>query len=93
MDSVAEVAEEAINQRKTEWGDANTAIGAPKVLVQTGGAAVLLASSRDGSIRYTVTLYKYGWLLSLAQNDWRNVIWLPASVERSDCPIRPDRRD
>ncbi len=85
MDDVVAVAEQAVDGRKSAWGDAKTVIGTPKVLTKTGGEAVLLASSSDGSIRYVVTLRKYGWLLEAARNDWRQVIWLPASVERSHC--------
>ena len=55
------------------------------MLSQTGGKAVLIASSSNGGIRYVVTLRKYGWLLQYAQNKWGNVIWLPTSVERAAC--------
>lgn len=85
MDDVVTVAQQAIAIRKAEWGDTNTVIGAPKVLSETGGEAVLVANSKDGEIRYVVTLRKYGWLLKQAQNRWSLVVWIPASVERTDC--------
>jgi hypothetical protein len=85
LDGVVEVAEEAIDQRKAGWGDANTGGSVPKVQSQTSNEAVLVGKSDDDRVRYVVTLRKYSWLLSSARNNWNWVVWLPASVERTEC--------
>jgi hypothetical protein len=87
-DNLVDVAEGAISDRKKEWSDENTIVDVPKVVSQTKDHALIVATSEDGGTRYKATLRKYSWLLKTAHDDWRWVIWLPASVERIGCPTQ-----
>jgi hypothetical protein len=60
------------------------------VISQTADEAKLTAESEDGRMRYQVTLRKYAWLLPTAKNDLAKVIWLPASVELTECAAKPN---
>ena len=88
MDDVAAVATEAISDRKKGWADDNTILGVPTVVSQTKDNTMWVAKSEDGRVRYKVTLRKYSWLLRSAGDDWRRIVWLPASVERIECPAQ-----
>jgi hypothetical protein len=88
MDDAAAVASEAIIDRKKEWADYNTVLGVAKPISETKDTAVMVTQSQDGHIRYEVTLRKYSWLLHLAKK-WQWMIWLPAQVERIECPTSP----
>jgi len=89
MDDEAAVATSAIADRKKEWSDYNTVLTSPQLVSQTKDIAQLTATSQDGRVRYEVTLRKYPWLLQSAKDKWNWVIWLPASVERIECPSPP----
>lgn len=88
MDDMAAVATEAIADRKKDWADDNTLLDEPTVLSRTNDTAVMLARSADRGIRYHITLRKYSWLLPSASDNWRRVVWLPANVERIECPAQ-----
>lgn len=85
---ITAVATEAIADRKKGWADYNTVLDEPAALSRTNDTAVMIAKSADSRIRYQVTLRKYSWLLPSASDSWRRVIWLPASVERIECPVQ-----
>jgi hypothetical protein len=85
MDDTATIAGQAINERKKEWADYDTVVGVAKPISQTKDRAVMIATSADGRIRYEVTLWKYSWLLNSAKKR-QGIIWLPASVQRIECP-------
>lgn len=85
MDDVITIAEQAIEERKKEWSDWNTVTVLPMVVSESRDTAQLNAISQpSGTIRYHVTLKKYGWLLNSARQ-WKSVIWLPEKVERLEC--------
>ncbi|MGA8876456.1 MAG: hypothetical protein WB555_13045 [Candidatus Korobacteraceae bacterium] len=86
MDDKSAVASEVIAERKKDWRDYNTILRVPEQISATKDTALMVARSEDGCVRYEVTLKKYDWLLHSAHDDWRWVIWLPASVERIECP-------
>jgi hypothetical protein len=86
MDEAA--AGQAIDERKKEWADYNTIVEVAKPISQTRDTARMAATSKDGHIRYEVTLRKYSWLLDSAKK-WQWMIWLPANVERIECPTPP----
>jgi hypothetical protein len=87
MNDVIAVAEGAINTQKKAWHDYNTILKSPKVLSQSTQTTARLASlSEDGRVRYEITLEKYSWLLARANQNWSWVIWLPATIERIECP-------
>jgi hypothetical protein len=88
MDDTATIAGHAIDERKKEWADYGTVVGVAKPISQTGDTAVMAATSKDGHIRYEVVLRKYSWLLDSAKK-WQWMIWLPAKVERIECPTPP----
>jgi len=92
MDDPSAVASEAIAQRKKQWSDDSTILGVPQQISMTKDTAVMVAKSGDGRVRYQVTLRKYSWLLHSARDDWRWVVWTPASVERIDCPPGSESR-
>jgi|ERR1035438_7509239 hypothetical protein len=68
--------------------DYNTVLGVVKPISETKDTAVMVATSKDGHVRYEVKLRKYSWLLHSAKK-WQWMIWLPAQVERTECPIGP----
>ncbi len=88
MDDTAAVAGQAIDDRNKEWADYNTVLGVAKPISETKDTAVMVATSKDGHVRYEVKLRKYSWLLHSAKK-WQWMIWLPAQVERTECPIGP----
>ncbi|MGB8771895.1 MAG: hypothetical protein WCC92_19935 [Candidatus Korobacteraceae bacterium] len=88
MDDTATVAGQAIDERKKEWADYNTVVGAPKPISETKDTALMVATSEEGRVRYEVTLRKYSWLLRSAKK-WQWIIWLPVRVERIECPTTP----
>ena len=89
MDDTAAVASEAIQARKKEWADNDTVVEAAKPISQTRDTALMAAASKDGHIRYEVTLRKYSWLLHSAHDHWDWIIWFAARVQRIECPTPP----
>ena len=87
MDGLVEVANEGIANRQKDWADSSTILNAPKLISQTKDTAILEASSQRGRVRYEVTLRKYSWLVHSARDNWNWVIWLSATIERTDCPM------
>jgi hypothetical protein len=89
MGDVDAVTRETIANRKKDWTDHNIILWAPAVISKSGDTATMVAQSQDRHICYQDTLRKYSWLLQPAHNEWQWIIWLPASVERADCPTQP----
>lgn len=87
-DDVSTIAAQAIEERKKEWSDFDAILDVPKVTFRSNNTARLTAKDTAGTIAYKVTLRKYSWLLKSA-GEWRWIIWLPASVERTQCGKSP----